>query len=98
MKNGAGNFMLDRRGFFVSAVGAVAGTKLAGPAIAVPIEQRAYYLLFYDASALDAQEVMSREFSALPENSAVELIPLKLCRGQSIDEAVKLYKVNDERS
>ena len=85
--------MLDRRGFFLTAVGAVASTQLDGPALAVQIEANAHYILFYDAQAIDGQELAMREMPGLPSNCMIELVPVKVRYDHAIDDAVRLYKV-----
>jgi hypothetical protein len=58
-----------------------------------------HYILFADAQTINIDNLAeSTGVPGLPDNCFIEIVALKLRPGQTIDDAVRLYKVQDAGS
>lgn len=84
--------LLDRRGFLIRGFAPVALAALAGPREGdIVIVQPGYYLLFVDALAVDVHSIVKS--MELPQGCTINVIPVRLSNVDSIDDAVRLYKM-----
>lgn len=81
--------ILDRRNLLKSIVG-VPLIAIAPGAKALATKDK-HYLLFFDRDTVNIDELASREFPQLPNGFVMELIPVRLRAGQTIDDAIKVY-------
>jgi hypothetical protein len=93
--------MSTRRAFFAHALAAVPFTTqltINGreATAAAKLHPGAHYLLFVDVQVADCNLLMEQQAANLPEDCVVEIIPLKLKHGQTMDEAVRLYRVEKD--
>ena len=96
---------MERRAFIWKVATVPLATCLAidgkvASAVAPKLEANGRYLLFADASAVNfdhLRELIPQE-PGLPDNCYIEIIPVKLRGDQTIDDAVRLYKVTDAGS
>lgn len=85
---------MDRRSFIVRGFAPVALATLGGPRPGdIVIVQPGHYLLFVDDHIMDTAEFVTG--AQLPEGCVVNVIPLKLGPHQTIDDAVRLYKMEN---
>jgi hypothetical protein len=68
-------------------------------AVAPKFEANSHYILFADAQAMNIEHLtdLIPGTPPLPDNCFIEIVPLKLRNGQTIDDAVRLYQVSDAR-
>lgn len=67
------------------------GKKTASEAAAIP---PGHYLMFVDAMVCDIYELLGGP-NVLPEGTTIHIIPLKLRPGQTIDDAVRIYELDN---
>jgi hypothetical protein len=94
---------MERRAFIwkVATVPLAACAVLDGKvasAVTPKFEANSHYILFADAQAINIDNLTELiPAPPLPDNCFIEIVPLKLRSGQTIDDAVRLYKVEDAR-
>lgn len=65
---------------------------IAPAAKALPIGGK-HFIIFFDAVTMDAAELATREYANIPSDAIIELVPMKLRSGQTVEEAVKVYEI-----
>lgn len=64
---------------------------------ALPLEAGHHYLMFYDARAIDIDRLLDGACD-FPEGTVINVVRVHLHQDQTIDEAVRIYDLDNPRT
>jgi hypothetical protein len=68
------------------------GSKTASAAVLIP---PGHYMIFVDPKMVDIDALMESGADILPENVEASIIPVRVHGGHTIDDAVRIYKIEE---